>query len=218
MTRTIHYCNFCDYKSDRRYDRDKHVSRKHANDHSTPSQAGSDAVQSVQPHSHNEKHSNQQEENVDQLYKNILPPEQAKDGNSPPKQMQHSNLQEENIDQLYENINQWKEAYETLKEQYQKLQQEEKVTTCNDGRPSHVSIQLYDKSCNALKAYMDQNQRFQNEKEQLLYKFCTDWEDLKWERDTFAKEIRRRDRCGEGVIHKKLAKKLRSGKYWDRIH
>ena len=30
MTRTIHYCNFCDYKSDRRYDRDKHVNRKHA--------------------------------------------------------------------------------------------------------------------------------------------------------------------------------------------
>ena len=51
MTRTIHYCNFCDYKSDRRYDRDKHVSRKHANDHSTPSQAGSGAVQSDQPHS-----------------------------------------------------------------------------------------------------------------------------------------------------------------------
>ena len=49
MTRTIHYCNFCDYKSDRRYDRDKHVSRKHANDHSTPSQTGSGAVQSVQP-------------------------------------------------------------------------------------------------------------------------------------------------------------------------
>ena len=35
MTRTIHYCNFCDYKSDRRYDRDKHVTRKHGNDHST---------------------------------------------------------------------------------------------------------------------------------------------------------------------------------------
>jgi hypothetical protein len=155
-------------------------------------------------------------------HKNIIPPEQTKDGNSPPKQMQHSNLQEEsidqlnkNIDQLYENIDQWQKAYETLKQQYQN---EEKVTTSNDGRPSHVSIQLYDKSCNALKAYMDQNQRFQNEKEQLLYKFCTDWEDLKWERDTFAKEIRRRDRCGEGVIHKKLAKKLRSGKYWDRIH
>ena len=155
-------------------------------------------------------------------HKNIIPPEQTKDGNSPPKQMQHSNLQEEsidqlnkNIDQLYENIDQWQKAYETLKQQYQN---EEKVTTSNDGRPSHVSIQLYDKCCKALKAYMYQNQRFQNEKEQLLYKFCTDWEDLKWERDTFAKEIRRRDRCGEGVIHKKLAKKLRSGKYWDRIH
>ena len=29
MARTIHYCTFCDYKSDRRYDRDKHVSKKH---------------------------------------------------------------------------------------------------------------------------------------------------------------------------------------------
>ena len=69
MTRTIHYCNFCDYKSDRRYDRDKHVNRKHGNDHSAPSQAGSGAVQSVQPHS--EDHSNLQEESVDQLYENI---------------------------------------------------------------------------------------------------------------------------------------------------
>ena len=28
-TRTIHYCNECDYKTDRKYDRDKHVSRMH---------------------------------------------------------------------------------------------------------------------------------------------------------------------------------------------
>ena len=148
-------------------------------------------------------------------HKNIAPSEQAKDGNSPQKQMQHSNLQEENIDQLYENIDQWKKAYETLKEQYQN---EEKVTTSNDGRPSHVSIQLYDKCCNALKDYMYQCQGLRTEKEQQLDRFCTAWEDLKWERDSFAKEIRRRDRCGEGVIHKKLAKKLRSGKYWDHIH
>ena len=148
-------------------------------------------------------------------HKNIAPSEQAKDGNSPPKQMQHSNLQEENIDQLYENIDQWKKAYETLKEQYQN---EEKVTTSNDGRPSHVSIQLYDKCCNALKDYMYHCQGLRTEKGQQLDRFCTAWEDLKWERDTFAKEIRRRDRCGEGVIHKKLAKKLRSGKYWDHIH
>ena len=130
----------------------------------------------------------------------------------------HSNLQEESIDQLYENIDQWQKAYETLKEQYQKLQQEEKVTTCNDGRPSHVSIQLYDKCCNALKDYMYQCQGLRTEKEQQLDRFCTAWEDLKWERDSFAKEIRRRDRCGEGVIHKIFAKKLRSGKYWDHIH
>ena len=30
MVRTIHYCNICDYKTDRRYDRDKHVQRKHS--------------------------------------------------------------------------------------------------------------------------------------------------------------------------------------------
>ena len=146
-------------------------------------------------------------------HKNIIPPEQTKDGNSPPKQMQHSNLQEEsidqlykNIDQLYENIDQWQKAYETLKQQYQQV---EKVTTSNDGRPSHVSIQLYDKSCNALKAYMDQCQRFQKEKEQLLHKFCTDWEDLKWERVTYAKELIRRVCRGEGFISKHFTRKNR---------
>ena len=30
MVRTIHYCNICDYKTDRKYDRDKHVQRKHS--------------------------------------------------------------------------------------------------------------------------------------------------------------------------------------------
>ena len=178
MTRTIHYCTFCDYKSDRKHDRDRHVTLKHGNDHSTPYQAGSGAVQSVQPDSENEK---------------------------------HSNLQEESIDQLYENIDQWQKA---LKEQYQKLQQEEKVTTSNDGRPSHVSIQLYDKCCNALKAYMSLCERLHTEKGQQLDRFCTAWEDLKWERDAFAKEINRRDCCGEGYLDKKMAKKVRSGKYW----
>ena len=176
MTRTIHYCNFCDYKSDRRYDRDKHVSRKHANDHSTPSQAGSGAVQSVQPHSED-----------------------------------HSNLQEENKDQLYENIDQWQKAYDTLKEQFQQV---EKVTTCNDGRPSHVSIQLYDKCCKALNNYMNRCQELRIQKEQQLDRFCTAWEDLKWERDAFGKEINRRDCCGEGYLDKKMAKKVRSGDYW----
>ena len=149
-------------------------------------------------------------------HKNIAPSEQSRDGNSPPKQMQHSNLQEESMDQLYKNIDQWQKAYETLKEQYQKLQQEEKVTTCNDGRPSHVSIQLYDKCCNVLKANMGLCERLRTEKERLwlekgqqLDRFCTAWEDLKWERDAFAKEINRRDCCGEGVISKKFARKLR---------
>ena len=178
MTRTIHYCNFCDYKSDRRYDRDKHVSRKHANDHSTPSQAGSGAVQSVQPHSEKEN---------------------------------HSNLQEESVEQLYENIDQWQKAYDTLKEQFQQV---EKVTTCNDGRPSHVSIQLYDKCCKVLNDHINLCQGLRIQKEQQLDRFCTAWEDLKWERDAFGKEINRRDCCGEGYLDKKMAKKVRSGEYW----
>ena len=63
---------------------------------------------------------------------------------SQPQIEMHSNQHEENVDQLYENIDQWKEAYDKLKEQFQQV---EKVTTCNDGRPSHVSIQLFDKCC-----------------------------------------------------------------------
>ena len=138
----------------------------------------------------------------------VVPMEQTAPSHS--QNEMHSNLQEESIDQLYENIDQWKKAYETLKEQYQN---EEKVTTSNDGRPSHVSIQLYDKCCNALKDYMYQCQVLRTEKGQQLDRFCTAWEDLKWERDTFAKEINRRDCCGEGVIDENFAKKIRSGKY-----
>ena len=35
-SRVIHYCNFCNYKSDKKYDRDKQVDRKHGSnvDHS----------------------------------------------------------------------------------------------------------------------------------------------------------------------------------------
>ena len=122
----------------------------------------------------------------------------------------HSNLQEENIDQLYENIDKWQKAYETLKLQYQ---QEENVTTSNDGRPSHVSIQLFDKCCKVLKDYMYHCQELRTEKELQLDRFCSAWEDLKWERDAFGKEINRRDCRGEGGISKKFARKLRSGKY-----
>ena len=96
-----------------------------------------------------------------------------------------SNQQEENVDQLHENI-----------EQYQRPQQEEKVTTCDDGRPSHVSIQLFDKYCKGLTDYMhyckgllNLCQRVHTEKEQQLDRFCTAWEELKWERDNFANEI-----------------------------
>ena len=143
-------------------------------------QTGSGGVQSIQPNSENDMQSNEQEEN---------------------------------IDQLHENIDKWQKAYETLKLQYQ---QEEKVTTSDDGRPSHVSIQSYDKCCKGLTDYMhyckgliNLCQRVHTEKEQQLDRFCTAWEEIKWERDTFANEINRRDCCGEGVIDEKCARKLR---------
>ena len=95
----IHKCNNCEYQSPYKGNYMRHIANKHGikqpHVDSTPSQAGSGAVQSVQPHSED-----------------------------------HSNLQEESVDQLYENIDQWQKAYETLKLQYQ---QEEKVTTCDDG-------------------------------------------------------------------------------------
>ena len=42
MVRTIHNCHLCDYKTDRKYDRDKHVQKKHAQNHS-----GSGVLQNV---------------------------------------------------------------------------------------------------------------------------------------------------------------------------
>ena len=185
-------CSVCAYESNYKFNVDRHEKAKHFKPMSTTHsisndathQTGSGAEQTAPSHSPNEK---------------------------------HSNLQEESVDQLYENIDQWQKAYDTLKDQYQQV---EKVTTCNDGRPSHVSIQLYDKCCKALNDYINlcqglrtQCQRVNTEKEQQLDRFCTAWEDLKWERDTFAKEINRRDCCGEGVIDEKFARKLRK-KCW----
>ena len=176
----MYKCNLCDYQSSRNYNLKVHKRNKH----NLQTGSGSEPMgESIPPHAENEKHLENEK---------------------------YSNLQEENKDQLYENIDQWKKAYETLKEQYQN---EEKVTTSNDGRPSHVSMQLYEKCCKALKEYMYQCQVLRTEKGQQLDRFCTAWEDLKWERDTFAKEINRRDCCGEGVIDKNFARKIRSGKY-----
>ena len=191
----IHKCNNCEYQSPYKANYRRHIENKHgikqpmSTAHSISNdvthQTGYGAEQTAPSHSPNEK---------------------------------HSNLREESVDQLYENIDQWQKAYDTLKEQYQQV---EKVTTCKDGRPSHVSIQLYDKCCKALNDYIylcqglrTQCQRVNTEKEQQLDRFCTAWEDLKWERDSFAKEINRRDCCGEGYLDKKMAKKVRSGKYW----
>ena len=158
------------------------------NKHNQQTGSGSEPMeQSIPPHTENEKHSEKEK---------------------------HSNLREESVDQLYENIDEWQKAYDTLKEQYQQV---EKVTTCNDGRPSHVSIQLYDKCCKVLNDHINLCQGLRIQKEQQLDRFCTAWEDLKWERDAFAKEINRRDCCGEGVISKKFARKLRR-KCWGSEH
>ena len=180
----MYSCAYCEYSTSYLHNLKRHEKNKHDKSKHALSQTGSGAdvpmEQTVQPHSENEK---------------------------------HSNLQEESIDQLYENIDQWQKA---LKEQYQKLQQEEKVTTSNDGRPSHVSIQLYDKCCKGLTDYMHHCQglinlcqRVHTEKEQQLDRFCTAWEYLKWERDTFANEMNRRDCCGEGYLDERFARKLR---------
>ena len=179
----LHYCEQCDYKSAHKWSVRRHMQtkHKHGNDQSASSQAGCGAVKSIQPDSQNEK---------------------------------HSNLQEESVDQLYENIDQWQKAYDTLKEQYTQV---EKVTTCNDGRPSHVSIQLFDKCCKVMNDHINLSRGLQIKKEQQLDRFCTAWEDLKRERDTFGKEINRRDCCGEGVVDEKFARKLRK-KCWGSKH
>ena len=182
-------CSVCSFQSIYKYNVDRHEKVKHSKSNFTP-------------HTINNNVTHQTGSGADVSMKQTAP--------SHSQNEMHSNLQEESIDQLYENIEQWQKA---LKEQYQKLQQEEKVTTSNDGRPSHVSIQLYDKCCNALKAYMSLCERLHTEKGQQLDRFCTAWEDIKWERDAFTKEINRRDCCGEGVINKNFAKKIRSGKY-----
>ena len=182
-------CSVCSFQSMYKYNVDRHEKVKHSKSNFTP-------------HTINNNVTHQTGSCAD------VPMEQTAPSHS--QNEMHSNLQEENIDQLHENIDQWQKAYETLKEQYQKLQQEEKVTTCNDGRPSHVSIQLYDKCCNVLKAVTSQCERLRTEKGQQLDRFCTAWEDLKWERDAFAKEIIRRECCGEGgYLSKKFARKLR---------
>ena len=179
----MYKCNLCDYQSSRNYNLKVHKRNKH----NIQTGSGSEPMgESIPPHAENEKHLENEK---------------------------YSNLQEENKDQLYENINQWQKAYETLKLQHQ---QEEKVTTSDDGRPSHVSIQLFDKCCKGLTDYMHHCQglinlcqRVHTEKEQQLDRFCTAWEHLKGERDTFANEINRRDCCGEGYLDERFAGKLR---------
>ena len=166
----MYKCNFCDYQSSRNYNLKVHIRNKH----NQQTGSGSEPMeQSIPLHTENEK---------------------------------HSNLQEESVEQLYENIDQWQKAYDTLKEQYTQV---EKVTTCNDGRPSHVSIQLFDKCCKVMNDHINLSRGLQIKKEQQLDRFCTAWEDLKRERDTFGKEINRRDCCGDGYLDERFARKLR---------
>ena len=181
----MYQCSVCSFQSMYKYNVDRHEKVKHSKPNFTA-------------HTINDNVTHQTGSGAEQTASSHSPNED------------HSNLKEESVDQ-------WQKAYETLKIQHQ---QEEKVTTSDDGRPSHVSIQLFDKYCKGLTDYMHHCQglinlcqRVNTEKEQQLDRFCTAWEDLKWERDTFAKEINRRDCCGEGVIDEKFARKLRK-KCW----
>ena len=196
-----YFCSFCNFKTHKKYNLEVHEKNKHGT-----LQTGSGALLKEQTIPH---HVQQQS-----LHQRSIQSDSHIE--------KQSNQQEENIDQLHENIDKWQKAYETLKLQYQ---QEEKVTTSDDGRPSHVSIQLYDKCCKGLTDYMhyckgliNLCQRVHTEKEQQLDRFCTAWEELKWERDTFANEINRRDCCGEGVIDEKFARKLRRKMLRDPNH
>ena len=46
MVRTIHYCHLCDYKTDRKYDRDKHIQKKHQSQ-TVQNHTGSGVIQNV---------------------------------------------------------------------------------------------------------------------------------------------------------------------------
>ena len=172
-------CSFCEYESPYKFNVDRHEKVKHSKPNFTSHSISNDVT-------------HQTGSGAEQTVQ--------------PHSEDHSNLQEESVDQLYENIDQWQKAYETLKLQHQQV---EKVTTCNDGRPSHVSIQLFDKCCKVMNDHINLSRGLQIKKEQQLDRFCTAWEDLKRERDTFGKEINRRDCCGDGYLDERFARKLR---------
>merc|ERR1712020_192795 len=62
----MYKCDHCDYKSERIWCINRLIKNKHA-----PSQTGSGAEQSIQPHSQNEMQSKPQGENIDQSHENI---------------------------------------------------------------------------------------------------------------------------------------------------
>ena len=119
-----YFCSFCNFKTHKKYNLEVHEKNKHGT-----LQTGSGALLKEQTIPHHVQQQSLHQRSIQ--YDSHIE--------------KQSNQQEENIDQLHENIDKWQKAYETLKLQYQ---QEEKVTTSDDGRPSHVSIQLYDDGVN----------------------------------------------------------------------
>ena len=72
--------------------------------------------------------------------------------------------------------------------------------------------QMYENIDQRQKAYNTIKEQYQHEEKVTTSdhdRFCTAWEDLKGERDTFANEINRRDCCGEGYLDERFAGKLR---------
>ena len=73
------HCSVCAYESNYKFNVDRHEKAKHFKPMSTTHsisndathQTGSGTEQTAPSHSPNEKHSNLQEESVDQLYENI---------------------------------------------------------------------------------------------------------------------------------------------------
>ena len=118
----MYQCSVCEYKSVYKFNVDRHEKAKHLNPNSNVThQTGSGAEQTASSQPENEKHSNLQEESVDQLYENIGQWQKAYET----LKLQHQ--QEEKVTtsddgrpshvsiQLFEDIDQWQKAYETLK-------------------------------------------------------------------------------------------------------
>ena len=67
-TRTIHYCNVCDYKTNRKYDKDKHLTRMHG---SNVQQNVNQAYSNIQ-NKHNYHDETEQNENNNEDYNKVV--------------------------------------------------------------------------------------------------------------------------------------------------